>query len=124
MLKRKKALPRRSAPLRKTRPLKRVNKQRKAKNWTRAYHSVERVVWVCAQPCRVCFSTPSINAHVGPKGKGTSRKADYDQITSLCDYDHQRLHRGHLIVDRNTRHAWAADTHARWLASSPQQDDS
>ena len=115
MLKRKKALPRRSAPLRKTRPLKRVNKQRKAKNWTRAYHSVERVVWVCAQPCRVCFSTPSINAHVGPKGKGTSRKADYD---------HQRLHRGHLIVDRNTRHAWAADTHARWLASSPQQDDS
>ena len=72
----------RSAPLRKTRP-KRVNKQRKAKNWTRSYHSEERVEWVKRQPCAKCGVVGySQNAHT--EGGGMGRKAGYDTIVPLC----------------------------------------
>lgn len=61
------------------------NPRRKVREFARAYESVERVQWTKAQPCSACRVLGySENAHVGTEGRGASRKADADQIASLC----------------------------------------
>lgn len=61
-----------------------VNKKRKAKEFARAYHSVERVEFVKDQPCKACHRLfASENAHVLGNG-GAGRKAGYETIAPLC----------------------------------------
>jgi hypothetical protein len=78
-------------PPRKSR-IPRVNRQRKSKNWTRAYGSVERVQFVAALPCAVlmCLEAVSENAHIIPGGTG--RRADAKYIIPLCTFHHRQIH--------------------------------
>ena len=129
-IKRNTPLPRRSAPLRKTRP-RAVNKQRKAKNWTRAYGSKARVEWVKAQQCLLntprCDG-PTENAHVGNDGMG--RKASAAHIVPLCRFHHRHQH---TIGTPAFEEAygislawWAENTEGRWQSycttQSPTQE--
>jgi hypothetical protein len=66
------------------------NVKRRSKEWLRAYGSIERVLWVKAQPSCVSGLGPCVNAHV--RTGGTSRKADACWIVPLTDEEHQRLH--------------------------------
>jgi hypothetical protein len=104
-------------PPRKSR-IPRVNRQRKSKNWTRAYGSVERVLFVRSLPCVMCGAVPSENAHIETGGMG--RKADYTKIVPLCKSGHDAFHvygrdyfkhRSYLDLE-----AAAAETEARWRA--------
>lgn len=111
--------------------VKRSNPTRKAKNWTRAYGSPERVAFVAGLPCIVgllChYAHPRENAHIGTGGMG--RKSDADQIVPLCRTHHAALHRlGRGWFEQSfsvNLASHAATTEAFWqshLASSPQQD--
>ena len=82
--------------------VKRRNKARHDREWARAYHSVARVKFVESLPCLVCGLVPSVCAHVGRKGAGASRKADYDQTVPLCETHHQELHDHGVIVRTGT----------------------
>ena len=64
----------------------RPNKEKKAKNFARAYGSEDRVTFVKTLPCCACHVVGySENAHVAPPGeKGTGYKADYRFIVPLC----------------------------------------
>ncbi len=64
---------------------------RRAKEWERAYGSVERVEWIAARPCLVCKKVPSENAHAVTGGM--SRKANADTVLNLCRNHHRELHR-------------------------------
>lgn len=69
-------------PKQKKRP-KASNPKRRAKEFARCYHSVERVEWVKARPCQVCLKIGvSENAHT--IGGGAGRKAGYETIAALC----------------------------------------
>jgi hypothetical protein len=72
----------------------RVNRQRKSKNWIRAYGSPERVNWIQRQRCVVwwgaCSSGLCHNHHIITGGKG--RKADANRIVPLCRSHHDLLH--------------------------------
>ena len=106
----------RSAPLRRSGRLKARNAARRKREFARCYHSAERVEFVKALPCAVCYCTPSENAHT--TGGGASRKADYTTIAPLCAFHHAQLHRigvdtfqiRHVIRLRNE----AAHTQALW----------
>ncbi len=132
-------LKRTSAPARKT-PLKRggrpkVNRQRKAANFARQYHSVERVEFVKSRPCDACRVVGySENAHVGRRS-GAGRKGPYTEIASLCgprvipphftffagchwQFDNDKTSFYYDNPGFNPEHA-ARDTEAAWLASLP-----
>lgn len=64
-----------------------VNAKRRRKEFRRAYGSEARVKWVKAQPCIICGSTPSDNAHI--EGGGAGRKADADKVVPLCHSHHR-----------------------------------
>mgnify|MGYP001592542467 CR=1 FL=1 len=69
------------------------NPKRAAREFVRCYESQARKQWVCSLPCIVTVcQRQSENAHVGKKGAGAGRKADSDQIASLCRYHHTQLH--------------------------------
>ena len=77
--------PRRRKPL-KRKPVRRVNRARKAREWKRAYGSKERVEYFKTLPC--CLSgrvptadDPSDNAHCVTGGAG--RKGHYTEIIPL-----------------------------------------
>ena len=83
-MKPRKPLPRSTKPIKRGR-VKRVNAQRKAREFARTYHSVERVEFVKRLPCASCGKIgASQNAHIGKEGKGAARKGNYDQIAPLC----------------------------------------
>jgi hypothetical protein len=86
-----------SPAIRKARPRAR-NAKRHGREWTRAYHSSARVAFVQSLPCLICGIVPSVCAHVGRKGAGASRKADYDQTVPLCQAHHDELHDHGVIV--------------------------
>lgn len=117
MLNRRKPLKRSAIPPR--------NPKRRRSEFARCYHSKERVEFVKRMPCIRCgLHGYSDNAHVGRKGAGAGRKADYDQIAPLCGWPsnhiggdcHGKLHRGQLIVDAGTRANWCAYTEQQWQA--------
>lgn len=96
-----------------------INVERHEREWTRAYESLERVLWGKRRRCIVCRALPSENAHIENDGKG--RKADADKIVSLCHEHHDELDNGdgreafeqEYAVDL----AAAAATHqAEWVA--------
>jgi hypothetical protein len=109
---------RRKSSLSRVSRIPRVNRERKSKNWIRAYGSVERVEWVKQQGCVVCGRIPSLNAHTITGGTG--RKADAKYIIPLCALDHAVLH----IVGRACFEAeyginlesLAAEYESRWRA--------
>lgn len=93
-LKRTTPLPRAATPRQRVR-VKARNPERQAKEFQRTYGGVDRVEWFKAQPCLVCSVTPSVNAHVGPKGaKGTGYKADACWTVPLCTAHHDEEHQG------------------------------
>lgn len=83
----------------KRKPVKRVNRKRKASEFARCYGSDERVQWVSEQWCVVrrtgvhnylcATSSKRHNAHIETGGAG--RKADADKIVPLCPYHHRML---------------------------------
>ena len=80
--------PKRSIP--RSAPPRRRNPARRNREWTRAYHSDERVAFVAALPCVVCGYGPCENAHW--KGGGAGRKADASAILPLCKLHHAEQH--------------------------------
>lgn len=102
------------------------NRKRHAKNWTRAYHSPERVAFIKALSCIVTGMRPSVNAHTVTGG--ASRKADYTTIVPVTQAVHDRAHtHGWAEVLGCSREsvkdilaAHAAETQAKWLYFTEQ----
>lgn len=71
-------------------------KKRPASEYSRIYHSVERVEFVKAQGCLLAYavyfgcSGPVDGHHI--RGDGTSRKAGFRFIVPLCRVHHDELH--------------------------------
>lgn len=59
-----------------------TNRERRDREWDRAYESVDRVTWVQSLPCIFCGRTPSENAHVA--SGGTGRKSDARFVVPAC----------------------------------------
>lgn len=124
------------SPIARRKAPKKANRKRKAREFERAYHSKERVLFVRGLPCCACKVTGySENAHVPPKCEaGVGYKADAKWIVPLCgrrrwrdsisgtfgDYPgcHGRLHgKGRAFLESKwgidlTR--LAAETEAAW----------
>lgn len=122
----------RSAP-KARKPVKRVNRKRKASEFARTYHSKARVAFVRSLPCAACgIEGLSANAHIGNEGSGAGMKANADQIGPLCDTKyrmaagipglgcHQVFDVGPLTFATRFPHFDAfrvkRDTELRWLA--------
>lgn len=123
------ASPRRTKPLPKpTKSIPRGKrpkaKKRSAAEYSRIYHSKERVAWVTSQPCIACHRTACDGHHITVKGMGI--KADYDQIVPLCRSHHSAIH-AHgpktfaALVGVDLEQA-AADCESRWLLASREGD--
>lgn len=96
-----------------------VNRQRREKEFARAYGGKARVEFVKALGCCICKATPSDNAHL-PSRSGMSRKGDAERIVPLCRLHHRELHeRGQASVEQ--RHGidldiWAEAVTIAWEA--------
>ena len=102
--------------MRKT-PLRKVNPERKAATFDRAFGSVARVKWFNMQPCVVCGRWPSQAAHVTSKAAGGTA----DDLVSLCAPHHRLQHdwgietfQAHYSVDLVAEAARMAE---RWRAA-------
>ena len=106
-------------------PVKRVNAKRKAKNWSRAYGSEERVAFVQSLPC--VFGGQSspcagviANHHTESGGRG--RKADAETVVPLCTRHHLELHQAGATAMETVYgvdlKAEAALTETRWQIAS------
>lgn len=100
--------------------VKRVNRNRRKKEWARAYGSKERVAFVQSLPSVAGGIGPCENAHIVTGGMG--RKADYCLIVPLTPEEHRDLH---VVGPRRFEElcnidleACAAFTEAAWLAYS------
>lgn len=99
--------------------IKPVNPQRKAKEWRRAFGSVERVNFVAGRPCVACeYGRNCENHHIQNGGK--SRKADARFIVPLCWVCHREYHdigrpafEAYYEIDLDV---CAAETEAAWQA--------
>ena len=67
-----------------------INRERRDREWARAYGSVERVEEVRAMRSVVSGKTPCVNAHVTTGGTG--RKADARWVVPLTHEEHMELH--------------------------------
>ena len=105
-------------PLRRTGRVNPLNRERKAREWARAYGSRERVAFVQALPCLACGARPSEVHHLGNGGMG--RKASAEHTVPLCHPHHEEYHRAGeaTFAARYSLDLYAAaeETHARWLA--------
>ena len=132
----RKPLPRSTKPLpRSTKPIKRsplpptlkspkgVNRTRKSREWTRAYGSHDRVLFVKLLPCIVAgCPEPSENAHTA--NGGMSRKAAATTIVPACRGHHRFMHEQGIVSFarsfplRNglSLAGWAAETERLWDA--------
>jgi len=68
-----------------------VNRERRKREFARAYGSKARVEWIQSLACLHCLSRPSENAHT-PSRSGMGRKGDASTIVPLCSACHHRLH--------------------------------
>ena len=90
-------------PAKRRKPIRKRNPQRKKREYARAYHSKARVEFVKSLPCQMCFRVGQTdNAHVGKKGAGAGRKANYDQIAALCRSCHTDFDNGDGLYERDT----------------------
>ena len=98
------------------------NAKRHKREWTRAYHSDERVKFVRSLMCVAClgFGPGIVNAHI--EGDGASRKASYTKIVPMHDGCHREWHqRGDAFLEechlsRDELVEEAAATERRWQA--------
>jgi hypothetical protein len=102
-------------------PLKRVNRKRRASEFARCYGSKERVEWVKRQPCIDCGATPSDNAHV--EGEGVGRKAHHTRIVPLCRTHHRAYDEHREPFDRPEMREEVGDL-AAWVESRWQHHQS
>ena len=65
-----------------------ANSERKTKKFIKHFGSKERVKRINCQPCVVCYTTPSQNAHILSKGAGGT----YNDIIPLCQKCHAEQH--------------------------------
>lgn len=98
-----------------------VNTERHEREWSRAYHSLERVLFVKRLPCIACGVRRCHNSHIENGGK--SRKADYDKIVPACRTHHDELDNGNGRAAFEAKYdvyleACAAETERQWLAFS------
>ena len=90
-LQRKKPMARGAGPKR-SKAVKKRNPARRAKEFARCYHSVERVEWIQSLRCVASGLLGNIdNAHIS--GGGMGRKAHYSLIVPLAAECHRELHR-------------------------------
>ena len=103
--------------------MKRANPARRAKEWARAYGSLERVYYISNHlACSVdyCFSRDIVNAHTETGGAG--RKADAETVIPLCNLHHAEYHKGaKTFVARYgiDLFGYAADTEMFWQLYGP-----
>ena len=111
--------------MRKT-PLKRVNPQRKAKAFAKAYESVSRVEYIKRLPCSVlgCMDKPSENAHVGAHA-GMGLKGEADTVIPLCPAHHRQYHeigRDSFATMHRMDYAYCARmTELAWSLYNPEE---
>lgn len=74
--------------MRRKKPIRRSNPQRRAKRFKQAFGSPERVAAIQAMPCAVCGSRPSQCAHVRSRAAGGT----YRDIVPLCHAHHAEQH--------------------------------
>lgn len=111
---------RRRTPMQRGKKINTVNAKRREAERARAYGPRARRDWLTSQPCLVCGTTPTEQAHTVSGGMG--RKADADTIVPLCHAHHAEQH-AHGAATFEARYsvdlaAAAADTERRWLAHS------
>ena len=96
-------------------PVKKVNTDRKKREWTRSYHSEAFVQWIRGQECQGCGGGPCEAAHTGTGGMG--RKGDWTTVIALCPTCHRKVHsQGWSVIQLTLRTAeiLAAATARRW----------
>lgn len=102
----------RKKPIKRT-AVKKINPERRKREFARAYGSKERVEFVKALPCSFvgCNGRPSDNAHCITAGMG--RKANADTIIPLCREHHRqfdalpaRMRRGWLFFAHHVETKW------------------
>ncbi len=118
------------------------NAKRRASEFERCYHSLDRVVFVNHLPCASCGAEPTAyedrdfveisNAHT--RNGGMSRKGGYKTIVPLCVrlfgpgcHGRQHQHGWSVLPALDTpgkRQSAAARTEAAWLASLPPTEAS
>lgn len=75
----------RSTKITTRKPVKKVNRARKAKSFARQFGSVERVEYVKAQPCANCHVVGfTENAHGHHEKSGMGQRASFAAIIPLC----------------------------------------
>lgn len=80
----KRPMARGSATLRRTRPLPKVNRKRKALELLRTYGPAERRAWITSFCCLTCGHPPkSEQSHLRSRS-GAGRKGDAAQIVPMC----------------------------------------
>lgn len=88
---------RRLTPLpRPSKPIKRVNGKRRAKNQERAYGSRERREWLHRLPCCITGDAPQWGVKIDAvhvKGGGAGRKADASLVVPMSATLHREMHR-------------------------------
>lgn len=73
------------SPIKRKTPVRRSNPDRKRREFTRTYHSDERVKFVRGLPCAACgVQGYSVNAHL-LGNDGARRKGPYTSVGPLCD---------------------------------------
>ena len=87
---------------------------RTAAQTLRIYGPPERREWVTTRACFLCWAVPSVNAHIGSKGAGMGRKADYDQIAPICARCHGDIHQGRIVLTEVQKTEWPKMTEERW----------
>jgi hypothetical protein len=78
----------RTGPIRRRKPLARVNRERRRRQYTRAFGPEGFVEWTRKQPCVVCGAVPSECAHVRSRGAGGT----WEDVVSLCRSHHREQH--------------------------------
>ncbi len=120
------APPRRGSPPKRSGRPKPRNAKRRASEFTRCFHSAERVEWISMRCCVACGARGCENAHTA--GDGAGRKGSYDKIIPLCPQCHRLQHQigaGSFAIRYNLNlRALAIATDRAWLASLPPTEAS
>ena len=89
-------------------------KKRSPEERQRIYGSDARIEWIKSQPCLICDSGPSENAHT--ENGGTGYKAGFETIVPLCHKCHQDFDQHRLSKTVRDFVKWSAPkVQAAWL---------
>ena len=69
-----------------------INRNRKAREFVRTYHSKERCAFISSLPCCACGGSGSENAHGPDSDAGMGRKGGYKSILPLCGPGYSGCH--------------------------------